>query len=70
MREGNMELEFPGFVALLLVAVGLVVLGPVPHSSRERLDRVAAATAAVQCVGANAPALHDDPSPPAACTIY
>jgi hypothetical protein len=65
-----MELEFPGFVALLLLAVGLVVLGPVPHSARERLDRMAVATAAVPCVSTEEAAFYDEPAQPVVCTAY
>ena len=53
-----MELEFPGFVLLLLMAIGLLAYGSSPHAIRERLDRMAGVPAATQC------ATH-----PAACTI-
>ena len=46
-----MELEFPGFVLLLLMAIGLMVFGTGPHVVRERLDRMAGVTVASQCAG-------------------
>jgi hypothetical protein len=53
-----MELEFPGFVLLLLMAIGLLAYGASPHAVRERLDRMAGVPAATQC------ATHPD-----ACTV-
>jgi hypothetical protein len=39
-----MELEFPGFVLLLLVAVGLLAFGSGPRFTNPNLERMAAAT--------------------------
>jgi len=47
-----MELEFPGFVLLLLVAIGLAVLGPDRHAACDRPDGMAAITETTQCAGA------------------
>lgn len=55
-----MELEFPEFVLLLLVAIGLLAFGP--HFSRDRIDRMAAATPASPCLVASAANV--------ACTAY
>jgi hypothetical protein len=41
-----MELEFPGFVLLLLVAVGLLTFGASPRFTNPQLERMAAAATA------------------------
>lgn len=66
-----MEIEFPEFVLLLLVAVGLLAFGPFPQSARERLDRMAAVTAAAHCAVPNeASHYFGSPAPPGACTLH
>jgi hypothetical protein len=68
-----MELEFPGFVLMLLMAIGLLAFGPGPHAVRERLDRMAGVTAAIPCAGAapsDASHFFGAPTPPVACTVY
>ena len=65
-----MELEFPEFVLLLMVAVGLLAFGPFSPYTRDRLDRMATTTAASRCIVPEASHFFGDPSPPAACTVY
>ena len=70
-----MELEFPGFVLLLLMAIGLVFYGAGPHTVRDRIDRMAGVgvTAAVPCAGTaprDASHFFGAPVPPVRCTVY
>ena len=68
-----MELEFPGFILLLMMAIGLLAFGSGPHAVRERLDRIAGVTAAAACAGtapSDASHFFGAPSPPVLCTVY
>jgi len=68
-----MELEFPGFVLLLMVAIGLVAFGPRPQFAGERVGRMAAAPIAAPCAGVTpdeASHFFGAPAPPVACTVY
>jgi hypothetical protein len=67
-----MELEFPGFVLLLLVAVGLVAFGAGPRFTNPHLDRMAAAAAAHCAVAApdERPPYFGAPTPRSDCGIH
>jgi hypothetical protein len=68
-----MELEFPGFVLLLMMAIGLLAFGAGPHAVRERLDRMAGVNVAAHCADvAPSEASHffGAPTPPVPCTVY
>ena len=68
-----MELEFPGFVLMILMAIGLLAFGPGPHGVRERLDRMAGVNLAAHCVDVapdEASHFFGAPAPRVSCTVY